>query len=202
MLEMWDERYGRAEPVYGEAPNDFLAAQARLLRKGRCLCLAEGQGRNAVWLAEQGFLVTAVDQSAVGMAKARELAEKRGVEIDTEVADLAHFDLGENRWDSIVSIFGHLPGALRRDVHRRLVDALVPGGTFLLEAYTPRQLEMNGTGGPADPDMLLTLEKLADELGTLEILLAREIVREVNEGDYHKGEGAVVQFIARKGSGD
>lgn len=199
---MWDERYQQTDFVYGEAPNDFLAEKAGLLRKGRCLCLAEGQGRNAVWLAEQGFSVTAVDQSSVGMVKARELAARRGVTIQTEVADLADFDLGADRWDSIVSIFGHLPSALRRDVHRRVVDALAPGGTFLLEAYTPDQLATSGTGGPADSDMLLTLEKLAEELGDLDILFSQETVREVNEGSFHHGEGAVVQFVARKKQGE
>lgn len=196
---MWDERYERNEFVYGEAPNDFLMEKAGLLRKGRCLCLAEGQGRNAVWLAQQGFSVTAVDQSAVGMARARELAARRRVVIETDVADLASFNLGENKWDSIVSIFGHLPSDLRRDVHRRVTAALAPGGTFLLEAYTPDQLATSGTGGPSDPDMLPNLAKLSHELSALEILFAQEIVREVNEGDFHKGEGAVVQFVARKG---
>lgn len=195
---MWDERYQSPDFIYGEAANDFLREKVSLLRARNCLCLAEGQGRNAVWLAEQGFNVTAVDQSAIGMAKAAELAAKRGVEIETQTADLANFDLGADRWDSIVSIFGHLPSTLRRDVHRKVIAALVPGGTFLLEAYTPDQLATSGTGGPADPDMLLTLAKLADELGELEILFAQETVRQVNEGDFHKGEGAVVQFVARK----
>jgi SAM-dependent methyltransferase len=199
---MWNERYERGALAYGEAPNDFLVAQVGQLRPGTCLCLAEGQGRNAVWLAEQGFAVTAVDQSEVGMAKALEFAKARGVAILTEVADLREFDLGTERWDNIVSIFGHLPTDLRRDVHRRVVAALRPGGIFLIEAYTPDQLEASGTGGPSDAGMLLTCELLADEFEGMEILLSRELVREVNEGEYHKGEGAVVQFIARKPQGD
>jgi 2-polyprenyl-3-methyl-5-hydroxy-6-metoxy-1,4-benzoquinol methylase len=199
---MWDERYQQNALTYGTEPNDFMVEQVRLLRPGNCLCLAEGQGRNAIWLAEQGFSVTAVDQSSVGMASARALAEQRGVALATEVADLAQFDLGTENWDNVVSIFGHLPSQLRRDVHRRVVEALRPGGIFLLEAYTPQQLETDGTGGPSDPDMLPTVEKLTEELGGLEILLAREIVRQVNEGDHHKGEGAVVQFVARKPLGE
>jgi SAM-dependent methyltransferase len=199
---MWDERYGQDAPVYGDAPNEFLVEQFGLLSAGNCLCLAEGQGRNAIWLAEQGLAVTAVDQSSVGMAKAQALAAARDVALATEVADLAEFDLGNQKWDNIVSIFGHLPSALRRDVHRRVVDALRPGGTFLLEAYTPDQLATPGTGGPPDPDMLPTAEILISELSGLEIILARETLREVNEGDYHKGEGAVVQFIARKPAGE
>ena len=199
---MWDERYQETKPTYGDAANDFLVEQTGYLRPGTCLCLAEGQGRNAVWIAEQGFAVTAMDQSSVGMAKARELAAARGVALTTEVGDLADFDLGSGKWDNIVSIFGHLPGELRRDVHRRVVEALRPGGIFLIEAFTPDQLATEGTGGPSDPDMLLTIDKLTAELAGLEILFAREIVRPVNEGDYHKGDCAVVQFIARKGAGE
>jgi 2-polyprenyl-3-methyl-5-hydroxy-6-metoxy-1,4-benzoquinol methylase len=199
---MWDERYQRETLTYGDEPNDFLAEQAGLLRPGTCLCLAEGQGRNAVWLAGQGFSVTAVDQSSVGMARAQELAADRGVAVATEVADLAQYDLGVERWDNIVSIFGHLPSELRRDVHRRVVEALRPGAIFLLEAYTPVQLETSGTGGPPDPDMLPTAEILTEELAGLEILLAQEVVRQVNEGEHHRGEGAVVQFIARKPLGE
>ena len=199
---MWDQRYQENKPVYGEAANDFLAEQVGLLRPGTCLCLAEGQGRNAVWIAEQGFAVTAMDQSSVGMAKAADLAAARGVALTTAVGDLADFDLGSGKWDNIVSIFGHLPSALRRDVHRRVVEALRPDGIFLIEAFTPDQLATEGTGGPADPDMLLTVNKLRAELAGLEVMFAREIVRPVNEGDYHKGDCAVVQFIARKGAGE
>jgi SAM-dependent methyltransferase len=199
---MWDERYQETKPTYGEAANDFLVEQVNHLRSGTCLCLAEGQGRNAVWIAEQGFSVTAMDQSGVGMAKAAALAASRHVALTTAVGDLADFDLGSGQWDNIVSIFGHLPGALRRNVHRRVVEALRPGGIFLIEAFTPDQLATDGTGGPADPDMLLTIDKLAAELTGLEVLLAREVVRPVNEGDYHQGDCAVVQFIARKGAGE
>ncbi len=199
---MWDERYQRSALIYGAEPNDFLVEQVGLLRPGTCLCLAEGQGRNAVWLAAQGFSVTAVDQSSVGMGRAQDLAAERGVALATEVADLAQYELGTDRWDNIVSIFGHLPTELRRGVHRRVVEALRPGGIFLLEAYTPAQLETDGTGGPPDPDMLPTVEKLTDELGGLEVLLAQEVIRQVNEGEHHKGDGAVVQFVARKPLGE
>ncbi len=199
---MWDQRYESDALAYGGSANDFLAEQVGQLRPGTCLCLAEGQGRNAVWLAEQGFAVTAVDQSSVGMARALELAASKSVTIDTEVADLSFFDLGQDRWDNVVSIFGHLPSGLRRDVHRRVIAALRPGGIFLLEAYTPDQLATSGTGGPSDPDMLLTAAALNDELDGLEILLSRELIRHVDEGEYHKGDAAVVQFIARKPLGE
>ena len=195
---MWDERYQQGELTYGAEPNEFLVDRVGLLRPGNCLCIAEGQGRNAVWLAGQGFSVTASDQSRIGMERARQLAERRGVTLQTEVADLTDFDLGQERWDNVVSIFGHLPSGLRRDVHRRVTEALRPGGIFLLEAYTPEQLQTSGTGGPAESDMLLSLKTLTAELPELEIVLGREIVRDVNEGEFHKGEGAVVQFVGRK----
>lgn len=199
---MWDERYRDDELAYGDRPNEFLVSKVEHLTPGACLCLAEGQGRNAVWLAEQGFIVTAMDQSEVGLERARELAGSRGVAIDTQAGDLAEFGLGQARWDSIISIFGHLPSTLRRDVHRRVVAALKPGGTFLLEAYTPAQLEMPGTGGPPDPDMLLTEPLLREELDGLDFIVAREVEREVNEGRYHLGPAAVVQLVARRPGGD
>lgn len=129
-MQSWDERFGQADLAYGDGPNDFLAEQVGALTPGNCLCIAEGQGRNAVWLASQGFAVTAMDQSPVGMARARDLAARQGVALATETGDLSTWDLGEARWDNIVSIFGHLPAALRRDVHARVVKALKPGGTF------------------------------------------------------------------------
>lgn len=199
---MWDERYDEGRFAYGDAPNDFLVESADLLARGNCLCLAEGQGRNAAWLAGHGWDVTAMDQSAVGMARARDLALSRGVTLRTEVGDLDDYDLGTDRWNTIVSIFGHVPSVLRRSVHRRVVEALAPGGTFLLEAYTPAQLDAPGTGGPSDADMMPTEADLHQELAGLDFLVSREVMREVNEGEYHHGESAVVQIVARKPKGD
>lgn len=197
-MSTWDKRYGEGGFAFGDQPNDFLAEQAGALTPGTCLCLAEGQGRNAVWLAEQGFAVTAMDQSSVGMDQAQELAAQRGVTIVTQVGDLADYDLGIERWDNIVSIFVHMPHALRRDVHARVVRALRPGGTFLLEAYTPEQLTMPGKGGPGVAEMLANLETLRAELAGLDVQLGNEVHREVNEGTRHYGQSAVVQIVARK----
>ncbi|MBT0668484.1 class I SAM-dependent methyltransferase [Novosphingobium profundi] len=196
---MWDERYA-TDFAYGTQPNDWLVARFDDLKKGTCLCLAEGQGRNAVWLAQQGLAVTAVDQSAVGMGKAQELAASRGVAITTEVADLAAYDLGEARWDSVVAIFAHFPPALRANLHARVAKALKPGGTVLIEAYTPDTLQQPGRGGPsgAQADMLMRAAFLEDDFSELTILHAAETLREVNEGAFHQGLGAVVQFLARK----
>ena len=157
MANFWDSRFGGPEYVYGTEPNDLLREQASLLPlPGPILSLAEGEGRNAVFLASRGYRVTAMDSSAVGLGKARLLAAARGVEIETVHADLADFDLGIERWGGVVSIWCHLPSVLRADVHARIRRSMKPGGVFLLEHYHPRQIPYN-TGGPKDPDLLVTL---------------------------------------------
>lgn len=194
---MWNERYSRPGFAYGTEPNDFLVERMNELPVGNTLCLAEGEGRNAVWLAERGFKVTAVDASDVGLKKARSLSAERGVSITTLHADLEHFDIGINRWDSIISIFCHLPATIRKTTHQRCVEGLRSGGMMLLEAYTPRQLEFK-TGGPPSSEMMMDSGILAEELAGLEILYLQEDVREIHEGQYHNGKGAVVQLLARK----
>ena len=194
----WEHRYGSsAEYIFGTEPNDFLRERTADLPPGRVLCLAEGEGRNAVFLAEHGFAVSSVDLTDAGVAKTRQLAATRGVTIDARQGDLAHYDLGESQWEAIVSIFAHTPPAVRRAVHARVVRALVPGGVLLLEAYTPDQIG-RGTGGPPTPDMTPTLAELRRELTGLEFLHGLELVRNVVEGPGHSGEGAVVQVVARR----
>jgi SAM-dependent methyltransferase len=194
---MWDERYSAEGYAYGTEANGFLMAKADLLPTGRILCLGEGEGRNAVWLAEQGHEVTAVDASAVGLRKARGLAAERGVRITTIHADLAHFEIEPEVWDGIVSIFCHLPAPLRAEVHRRCVAGLRPGGIMLLEAYTPDQVG-RGTGGPPTAALMMDAETLRRELAGLELLELEEGEREIHEGAFHNGTGAVVQLVARK----
>lgn len=194
---MWDQRYAVDEYVYGTLPNDFLVSRVAALPRGRVLCLGEGEGRNAVWLAQQGFEVHAVDASAVGLGKARRLAQARGVVVRTVVADLATHEAGAGGWDAIVSIFCHLPPAVRARVHGRIAHWLRPGGVFLLEAYTPDQLTL-ATGGPPTAGLMMTLAGLRAELAGLVIEHGVETVRKVVEGRLHHGEGAVVQVLARR----
>jgi SAM-dependent methyltransferase len=194
----WDERYGTAHYFYGTEPNDFLRERCGLIRpRGDVLCLAEGEGRNAVFLAQQGFRVVAVDQSAIGLRKAEQLAAERGVAIETVVADLSDFTIGPGRWDGIVSIWCHLPAALRAAVHRQAVTGLRVGGVFLLEAYTPDQLR-HGTGGPKSADLMPTLAELRQELAGLELVSGEERERVVHEGEGHSGLSSVVQVVARR----
>ena len=196
-LPDWEQRYAEPTFAYGTEPNDFLRAVTEVIPRGRVLCLAEGQGRNAVYLAQRGYEVTAVDQSTMGMQRAKQLAAERGVSITTQVADLAFFDLGRECWSGIVSIFAHIDPVSRRELHRRVVNGLKPGGVFVLEAYSPAQLRF-GTGGPKAAELCMNLADLKQELAGLEFLQAQEIEREVFEGSYHTGQGAVVQILARK----
>jgi SAM-dependent methyltransferase len=193
----WNDRYAAPGHFYGEAPNAFVAEVALQIPAGPVLCLAEGEGRNAVHLAALGHRVTALDQSEAGLAKARRLAAARSVEIETVATDLADYSIAVAAWAGIVATFAHLPPALRRQVHRDVVAGLQPGGVFILEAYTPAQLAF-GTGGPKLPELLMTLADLRKELSGLKFLIAREMERDVMEGSGHNGRGAVVQILARR----
>lgn len=193
----WDDRFREPGYAYGTQPNDFLASVVDQIPRGAVLSLADGEGRNSVFLAECGHDVTAVDRSAVGVAKAAELAADRGVAISSVLADLAQYVIQPDAWSGIVAIFAHVPLAIRVRMHRGVVAGLKPGGVYVLEAYTPRQLAFT-TGGPRDLDLLMDLPSLQRELSGLDFLTAHEIERHIVEGRYHGGLSAVVQILARK----
>lgn len=193
----WDERFAGAGFVYGEHPNDFLKQQSLELNPGKVLCLAEGEGRNAVFLAEQGHQVCAQDISTEGLSKAQQLARKRGVSITTHCCDLAEFNPDPASFDLIVAIWMHLDPALRAAVHQRAIHALRPSGHLLIEAYSPRQLGLS-SGGPTQLELLIEPAQLQQELTALQPLILREVQREIHEGSAHQGCSAVVQFFGRK----
>ena len=153
----WDQRYARDDYLFGTEPNRFLLSQRARLRPGmRALALADGEGRNGVWLAEQGLNVVAVDSSSVALAKARALAQARGVEVGFAHTDLRTWAWPENAFDVVVAIFIQFAdSAERARLHAQIEQALAPGGILILQGYTPKQLEYR-TGGPADPDPLYT----------------------------------------------
>jgi SAM-dependent methyltransferase len=194
---MWDQCYRGDGFAYGTEPNDFLVSISERLPTGKILCIAEGEGRNAAFLAVRDHDVTAGYYSRVGLAKANDLAARLGLRITTRLADLTDFDFERERWDGIVSIFCQLDPFLRRSVHSRIVSGLKPGGLLALEAYTPQQLAL-GTGGPPRRELLVTLAELATELTGLEFVIGRELERNVAEGTLHHGRSAVVQVLARK----
>lgn len=192
----WDERYSSEGYMYGLKPNTFLAEHYNILGSP-VLSLAEGEGRNAVFLASRGLDVVGVDYSQVALEKANELARTQGVRIGTVHADLASFEPGEHSFGSVISISAHLPSSVRATLYPLVEKCLKPGGILLVEAYTEAQLAYD-TGGPKDPDRLMSAEKLTREFPNLEPLFVRELERDVIEGWGHKGKGAVVQFIARR----
>lgn len=197
---MWNERYSKQGFAYGKEPNDFLVAESTKIPPGKVLCLAEGEGRNAVFLAQQGYQVTAVDQSSVGLEKTRVLAREKGVEVQTVEADLQNFEIEKDAWDGIVSIFAHVPSTMRKRIHTQVVDGLKSGGVFILEAFTIEQLDMDSAGGPpaSQSDLFMSLLELRQELVGLEFEIAREIKRAMKNGKHHSGMGAVVQLTAIK----
>ena len=167
------------------------------LLRSPILSLSEGEGRNAVFMASHGLSVLGVDCSKVGLEKAQSLAKDKSVAIETEVADLAHYQPKENHYGSVVSIFAHLPSSIRLRLYPLIEAALKPNGVLLLEAYSENQL-VKDTGGPKDIDMLMSVTKLRQEFPNLNPILAQEVEREVCEGEGHTGMASVVQFIARK----
>lgn len=196
---MWDERYSTDDYLYGTEPNDFLREHAALIGEPPrdVLCLADGEGRNGVYLAGLGHRVTSVDASAVGLKKAARLAEEKGVALTTLHADLTEHEFAAESVDAVVSIFCHVPAAGRPHLHRQVIQALRPGGVLILEAYTPAQVPRD-TGGPDTPDRTPTAAELDAAYTELAIELSRECERLVVEGRGHTGPGCVVQFIARK----
>ena len=196
-MNYWNERYGKPGQSYGTEPNDFLRLNFGSLPKGRVLSLCEGEGRNAVFLGRQGYEVLAVDGSSVGLQNAENFAIQQGVKIKTEVADMSDYKIQPGYWDAVVLIFAHLPGPIRKRIHQQAVQGLRGGGVLLLESFGPGQLAHN-TGGPKNLDSLPSLAQLQTELQGLQVIMAREIQRDVREGMYHTGHAEVVQIIGRR----
>ena len=194
---MWNERYQEDGYYYGRMPNDFLVESVSYIPKGKVLCIAEGEGRNSVFLARSGYTVTGVDSSFVGLEKARKLAYDNGVEVDYQCADLAKYEIEPSSLKGVVSIFCHLPRDLRSQVLKKAVAGLKQGGVLLLESYSPDQINY-GTGGPKDPALLPTPEMLKKELEGLDFLVCRQIERVAMEGVGHSGPSSVVQVIGIK----
>ena len=195
----WDERYATDDYIFGTAPNVFLASQAKLIRPGmQALAIADGEGRNGVWLAEQGVQVHAVDVSPVALAKARKLAAERSVSLNFEQLDVLAWDWPENAYDLIVAIFIQFaPPPEREHIIAGIRRALNPGGLLILQGYTPKQVEF-GTGGPPHAANLYTAELLRDWFGDWDILHLREHESVISEGSHHHGMSALIDLVARK----
>jgi hypothetical protein len=196
--DTWNQRFGADHYLYGTEPNAYLRSQGWRFDPGaEALVLADGEGRNGVWLATQGLKVLSVDQSSVGLAKAERLAAERGTAIRTETADLARWGWPVASFDLAVLIFAHFPSAIRPTIHRHAAAALRPGGLLLLEAFRPAQIGRT-SGGPKDTDLLYTPAALAADVAGMEILELLEGTVSLDEGALHRGEGEVVRLLARR----
>ncbi len=188
-LDRWNERYSAPDYIFGTAPNAFLAAHAKLFGRGRrALCVADGEGRNSVWLAEQGLEVTAFDFSPVAVDKARRLAAQRGVNVRYELSSVYDWRWPVAAFDVVAAIFVQFADPpMRSFMFDRMTRALVPGGLLLIEGYTPKQL-----------DQLYTEELLRGSLPGFEVLELRQYEAELDEGSRHRGPSAVIDLVARK----
>jgi len=195
---MWDERFAREGYFFGTDPAAFLKREARRLPPAASvLCVAEGEGRNAVWLAEQGHRVTAFDASPVGVEKARRLAAERGVAVELHVADVDGWDWSR-RFDAVVAIFIQFaPPEMRTRIFAGLRQALAPGGLLLLHGYTPRQVDY-GTGGPPHAENMYTAAMLEQAFRGFDIISLTEYEDDIAEGQGHAGRSALIDLVARK----
>ncbi|MBV6637027.1 MAG: class I SAM-dependent methyltransferase [Mameliella sp.] len=191
----WDNRFATEEYVFGTAPSGFLTAHAGLIPPGaRTLCIADGEGRNSVWLAQQGCDVTAFDLSPNAIAKAEKLAKKAGVAPDFNVSTIEDWDWSRT-YDLVVAVFFQfLSPEERAPVFAGLRRALAPGGRLMLHGYTPKQVDY-GTGGPGNPDNMYTAEMLRAAFPDLTLLRLAEYEQDLNEGAGHKGRSALIDLI-------
>jgi 2-polyprenyl-3-methyl-5-hydroxy-6-metoxy-1,4-benzoquinol methylase len=199
MREKWNERYSGDEYVFGTEPNAFLASQGFRLKPGMtCLSVADGEGRNSVWLAKQGLDVTAIDFSSAGIAKAQKLAVRNGVSVHYELADVLAWNWGRERFDVVVAIFIQFATPEERaELFRHMQEALKPGGLLILQGYTPKQAQFK-TGGPPETERLYTEDLLRDAFRQMDILHLRDHEEVLNEGKRHSGQSAVIDLVAQK----
>jgi len=195
----WDQRYSDPEFVFGTEPNAYLADHAGLLQAGKkALAVADGEGRNSVWLARQGLLVDAFDISPVGVDKARRLAKDAGVGVSYHVSSCDDWAWQAEAYDYVVAIFVQFADPEMRDrLFAGMVKSLKPGGFLVLQGYTPRQLEYK-TGGPGLLEHLYTEDMLRTAFAGLRIADMRSYDARLNEGSRHSGISALVGMVAQK----
>ncbi|MHB0973520.1 MAG: SAM-dependent methyltransferase [Thiobacillus sp.] len=195
----WDERYSTDDYIFGTAPNRFLESQAARVRPGmRALSIADGEGRNGVWLAEQGAKVHAIDVSPVALEKARKLAVARGVALEIEQADVLDWNWPEAAYDLVAAIFIQFAPPPERDrIIAGIRRCLRPGGLLILQGYTPRQIAF-GTGGPPHAANMYTADLLRGWFGDWDILHLHEHESVISEGSHHHGMSALIDLVARK----
>ena len=196
---MWDERYAGEDYLFGTEPNAFLRSQAHRLREGdKVLAVADGEGRNGVWLSSRGLAVTAIDASSRGLEKARRLANSRGAAIELRQVDVATWEWPERRFDAVVAIFIQFAAPdLRAHLFERMKAALRPGGLLIMEGYRPEQVDL-GTGGPPHREHMYTRTLLEEAFADFDVLHLDERDAEIREGTGHDGVSALIGLVARR----
>jgi SAM-dependent methyltransferase len=197
--ETWNRRYAGDDLLFGTEPNAWLREHAGCLPSaGHILSVADGEGRNSVWLAHRGFQVDAFDVAHRGVEKARAFAQRQGVSVNFAVADVDGFAWPEAAYDGVAAIFVQFADPdTRARLFERIVRSLKPGGVLVLQGYTPKQLEYR-TGGPPILSHLYTRELLASAFSDLQIIELREYEAEVREGQGHSGQSALIGLVARR----
>ncbi len=195
--DFWNKRYAEMAYAYGEEPNKYFAKSIQLLTAGKILLPAEGEGRNAVFAAAQGWEVDAFDSSNEGKIKAESLAARKGVEINYKIQGFEAFQALPNSYDAIALIYAHVPKEKREVYFQHCVEWLKPGGTLIIEGFSKMQLGKK-SGGPKDVNMLFSIKELEKELRGLKFSYAEELDVELDEGEFHQGIGSVIRVIATK----
>lgn len=196
MKAFWDKRYQAFELVYGIKPNEYL--KAKLPKKtGSILLPGDGQGRNALFAAKQGWLVTAFDYSSTAKLQADKLFSKHNVNVDFQTLSYQDCIFEEETFDCIALIYNHMPSSFRKEVHQKYISFLKPNGILILEAFSKKQLPLN-SGGPKNSDFLFDTNTIENDFKILETLELHEMQTILDEGEFHKGKAEIIRYIGRK----
>lgn len=194
--DFWNQRYRATEYVYGIWPNQYFKAQLDPLKLGSVLLPAEGEGRNAVYAAKQGWEVMAFDSSSSGRDKALQLALRENLELDYQVSDVLTFTT-DKQFDVLALVYAHFPKEIRMRAHKHLLQFLKPHGKVIFEAFAKDQLK-HTSGGPKNSDMLFSIEEIKKEFSGLQFEQLEQSTIQLNEGEHHKGKAEVIRFVATK----
>ena len=198
--QFWNERFNQEEFIFGTEPNEYLVEQTqKYLKAGdQVLCIADGEGRNGVWLAKQGMQVVGFDASDIALSKARKFAKDNHVAVEYSFSDTDSYAWPTNTYDVVVGIFIQFADPeMRKRIFAKTYESLKPGGIFILQGYTPKQLEYK-TGGPSLIEHLYTEEMIRDLAKGFSILELCSYERELSEGPRHSGMSAILGLVARK----
>jgi 2-polyprenyl-3-methyl-5-hydroxy-6-metoxy-1,4-benzoquinol methylase len=202
MKEFWNERYNKTAFAYGEAPNAFLSDTLLTLPTGKILFPADGEGRNSVFAAKNGFNVESFDISEAGKEKALTLAVKNGVSLNYQVGELADMNYATDSFDYLALIYAHFPATIKSAYHKQLATYLKTGGIVIFEAFSKNHLAYQQkyptVGGPQDLAMLFSMEEIKADFSDFEIIKLEETEVALSEGIYHQGIGSVIRFIGKK----